>query len=148
EMLWRPEKISETMQTPQRRRIGDLLLDYTIPSTLSAIGDDRLAWLRTLSFQWSDHELCVVHAGPDDVRQVISPDTADHDLERIYGPLRSTRVVYGHIHRPYVRPLSTFVVANSGSVGMPYDGDTRASYLLIDGDRLAIRRVEYDLERE
>jgi hypothetical protein len=39
-------------------------------------------------------------------------------------------------------------VANSGSVGLTWDGDPRASYLLIDGSRLEIRRVEYPVERD
>ena len=39
-------------------------------------------------------------------------------------------------------------VANSGSVSQSYDGDTRASYLVIDGESVAIRRVAYDVEGE
>jgi hypothetical protein len=36
---------------------------------------------------------------------------------------------------------------NSGSVGLPYDGDWRASYLLLEDGVPSIRRVAYDLER-
>jgi predicted phosphodiesterase len=57
-------------------------------------------------------------------------------------------VVYGHIHRPYVRRLAGMTVANTGSVSQSYDGDRRASYLVIDGERISIRRVEYDVEKE
>jgi diadenosine tetraphosphatase ApaH/serine/threonine PP2A family protein phosphatase len=39
-------------------------------------------------------------------------------------------------------------IANTGSVSLSYDGDPRASYLLLDGPNVTIRRVEYDLERE
>ena len=39
-------------------------------------------------------------------------------------------------------------VANTGSVSQSYDGDTRASYLLMDGEGVTIRRVEYDVESE
>ncbi len=39
-------------------------------------------------------------------------------------------------------------VANTGSVSQSYDGDTRASYLVIDGEHLTIRRVEYDVQSE
>jgi hypothetical protein len=39
-------------------------------------------------------------------------------------------------------------ICNSGSIGSPYDGDPRASYLLIDDEKPAIRRVEYDVEKE
>jgi hypothetical protein len=40
------------------------------------------------------------------------------------------------------------VVANAGSVSLSYDGDRRAAYLLLDEGSPAIRRVEYDLQRE
>ena len=56
--------------------------------------------------------------------------------------------VYAHIHRPYIRSVSGMIVANTGSVGLPYDGDRRAAYLLLDGSEPSIRRVEYDVDRE
>lgn len=52
---------------------------------------------------------------------------------------------------PYPPPVRSVVgdltVANSGSVGLPYDGDIRSSYLLVDEGRAAVRRVEYDIDR-
>lgn len=39
-------------------------------------------------------------------------------------------------------------VANTGSVSLSYDGDLRASYLVVDGQNVSVRRVEYDRERE
>lgn len=40
------------------------------------------------------------------------------------------------------------IVANSGSVSLPYDGDRRAAYLLLDDGDPSIRRVEYDVDAE
>jgi diadenosine tetraphosphatase ApaH/serine/threonine PP2A family protein phosphatase len=40
------------------------------------------------------------------------------------------------------------VLINTGSVGLPYDGDSRASYLMLEGSTPSIRRVEYNLEKE
>ena len=37
---------------------------------------------------------------------------------------------------------------NTGSVSLSYDGDPRASCLVLDEDQPTIRRVEYDLDRE
>jgi diadenosine tetraphosphatase ApaH/serine/threonine PP2A family protein phosphatase len=76
------------------------------------------------------------------------PDASDRELLDTYNDLKAAIVVYGHIHRPYVRYLPSLTVANAGSVGLPYDGDTRASYVLIDSGKPNIRRIEYDLERE
>ena len=39
-------------------------------------------------------------------------------------------------------------MANSGSVGLPHDGDRRASYLLLDDGQASIGRVEYDVDIE
>jgi putative phosphoesterase len=148
EMLWMPHRVSETLQAPQLHRIRDLVLTHTIPATLNAIGDERLAWLRALPRRWSDGDLSVVHARPDDVWQITHANASDEELERVYAPLRSKVVVYGHIHQPYIRRLFTFAVANSGAVSLSYDGDRRATYALLDDDRIEIRRVEYDVEEE
>src|SRR5207253_3156404 len=37
-------------------------------------------------------------------------------------------------------------MVNVGSVGQPRDGDWRACYVLLQGDRVTFRRVEYDVE--
>ena len=39
-------------------------------------------------------------------------------------------------------------IANSGSVGSPFDGDPRASYLLLESGRAEVVRVQYEVERE
>lgn len=76
-------------------------------------------------------------------------DTADDaELESTYKTLNAEIIVYCHVHRLFVRQVGRVTVCNCGSVGMPYDGDPRSSYLLIDGGNPVIRRVEYDVEKE
>jgi len=76
------------------------------------------------------------------------PEADDAQLISTYRPCGTSLVVYAHIHRPYVRRVGGLTVANSGSVGSPFDGDPRAAYLLIDAGRPQVVRVEYDVERE
>ena len=76
------------------------------------------------------------------------PDADNRTVAKVYEVLGARLSVYGHIHRPFVREMAGPTVANSGSVGMPYDGDPRASYLLIENRRVSVRRVEYDVEQE
>jgi hypothetical protein len=57
-------------------------------------------------------------------------------------------VIYGHVHQAFVRRLTDGAfVCNTGSVGLPKDGDT-ASYLLIDrigpDHTFRIPRVPFD----
>ena len=95
------------------------------------------------------HErFALVHARPDTAWRAPMDNAADGDLQSTYGGLGRSTVVYGHIHRPYIRSVGGVMVANSGSVGLPHDGDRRAWYLLLDDARPSIRRVEYDVDRE
>jgi predicted phosphodiesterase len=89
-----------------------------------------------------------MHAAPGNLWEAPMPDAEDDALRSTYGGLEAGLVVYGHIHRPFVRIMRGLTVANSGSVGLPYDGDRRLSYLLIEEGVPAVRRVAYDLERE
>jgi diadenosine tetraphosphatase ApaH/serine/threonine PP2A family protein phosphatase len=97
--------------------------------------------------------MALVHASPESLWRAPAPEATDAELESCYESLRRPIVVYGHIHRPYIRsfaspPFREGLIANTGSVGLPYDGDRRASYLLVDESRPTIRRVEYSVETE
>jgi len=158
EMCWAPHLVSETLQAPALHRIRDLVLSHTIPRTLEEIGDERLAWLKRLPLRWTNGDVAVVHAGPDDPWRFTPPTATDDDLERVYGVLEAQVVVFGHIHVPFVRRLSrsgvasaqaaALTIANAGAVGQSFDGDTRASYAVVDGQDVEIRRVAYDRDQE
>ena len=114
-------------------------------ATRALIGSDRLDWLRTLPLEWRGEGVALVHAAPGDLWKLVGINTSDDALRKIYGPLGEPVAVYCHIHQAYVRELDGLTVANSGSAGAPYDGDTRLSYLVIENGRPAIRRVDYDV---
>ena len=147
EMLWNPDRVADQFRSPALQCWREIV-SRTIVATVDAIGDERLNWLRALPGRWSGNGLTVVHAGPDDFWRSPPADATDEELASTYGPLGTRRVVYGHIHRPFVRRLPAFTLVNSGSVSLSYDGDPRAVYALVDDDRVTIRRVEYDVERE
>ena len=112
------------------------------------LGCDRLEWLQSLPIGWRGHKLAVVHARPNDVWSITTGDAGDDELARVFGVLDAPRVVYGHIHNPFVRQLPEFVLANAGCLSLSYDGDPRAAYAVVDDDAITIRRVAYDVERE
>jgi putative phosphoesterase len=112
------------------------------------VGDERSAWLQALPMDWHHEDgIGLVHAVPGDLWQAVQPETDDAELRAIYGPLGEAIAVYCHIHRPYVREIGDLTVANSGSVGLPFDGDQRPSYLLVEDGHVHVRRVDYDVER-
>ena len=149
ELLWRPEqRAAQERAMPRLRELLRLLFDAYAPVTSRWLGDERVAWLRQLPAEHREHDLALVHASPDDLWRAPLPDAEAATLIATYGDCDADTVVYGHIHRPYVRELDQFTVANAGSVGSPFDGDPRASYLLVSGGDTQIVRVEYDIERE
>ena len=148
EMLWMPEQVTRYVPGGQFEPLRNRVLTEAIPFLLREIGEERLAWLRNLPKRWTDGELTVMHAGPDNVWQSPWADASDEELEACYGSLACRIVAYGHIHHAFVRRLPQFTVANSGALSFSYDGDRRAAYLVIDGDNIVVRRVDYDIEEE
>jgi len=122
-------------------------------ATRSMLGEERIAWLRSLARVQIQGPMALLHASPESPWRAPTPEATDAELESVYGPLGQPVAVYAHIHRPYIRNVPNpqvreRLVVNTGSVGLSYDGDRRASYLLLDGPSPTIRRVEYDVEKE
>lgn len=119
-------------------------------ATREALGEERLAWLRQLPRIKIQEAFALVHASPDSCWRAPAQDATDEELNAVYGSLGKPIVVFGHTHRPSVRNIDSHLklLINTGSVGLSYDGDPRASYLLLDDNIPSIRRVEYDVEKE
>jgi len=116
--------------------------------TREALGEERIAWLGALPRVFIHPPIALVHASPASAWRSPFAGATDAELESTYKQLGQAITVYGHIHQPFVRDVANFTVINTGSVSQSYDGDPRASYLLIDNGTPKIRRVEYDIERE
>ncbi len=149
EMLVRPDSLHEfAANSPPQFASMWSAIEEQAAWTREALGPERLAWLSTLPQVHREGHLVVVHASPDSRWRAPAPEAGEDELQQIYGPLGGKFVVYGHVHRSYVRQIGVMTVANSGSVSLAYDGDPRASYLLLDEGKPSIRRVEYDLQKE
>ena len=89
-----------------------------------------------------------VHGSPiSDVRS-FAPDPDDEEDAEMLGGVSDARLDYGNTHLHFRRRSADGAVEliNPGSVGMPFDGDTRAAYALVRPDgTIEHRRVEYDM---
>ena len=153
EMLWAPERLAEVAVTHSKLVPILAAFQEMIPITRASLGEERLHWLERLPHVHWEGVISVVHASPRDLWRAPLPSATDAELESTYAGLRAQIVVYAHIHRPFIRRVGGFTeegftVANTGSVSLSYDGDRRASYLVIDGQAVTVRRVEYDIEDE
>jgi predicted phosphodiesterase len=155
EMLWAPEELREFASTSPTFEWVLRAVEEIIPETCARLGEYRLRWLKTLPYVERRAGLALVHASPNDVWRAPLPDASDEELRKSFAGLDAPIAIYAHIHRSYVRELPEMTVANTGSVSLSYDGDARASYLVVDETRVSadeakvwIRRVEYDMDRE
>lgn len=116
--------------------------------------DDDRAFLAGLPFLWRreapEGDLVVVHAAPWSISDVIRPDAPAHEVRRVFEESGAAALVYGHIHQAYVRSFEGKLLVNAGSVGIPFDGDWRASFVTLvpsgNGWSATLRRVAYDRE--
>ncbi len=95
-------------------------------------------------------QIQAAHASTVGDRTGIYPSTPDSRLAALI-PNEAQVFLVGHTHQPLVRTLANTLVVNTGSVGLPFDGDTRAAYAEItiqNGTWQAdIIRITYDVER-
>jgi predicted phosphodiesterase len=94
--------------------------------------------------------LRLLHGVPGNFFIGFRPDAPEEWAVSHLAGVPEGTVAGGHTHCAMVRHFGQWQVVNSGSVGAPYDGDTRASYALLTGDasgwRGEVRRVAYDLD--
>ncbi len=153
EMLFRPDSLTEfASQTPEMQPLLATIQEMAL-ATSEMLGEERLAWLSGLPRVHMHGAMALVHASPESLWRAPAPEASDAELEAVYSPLGQKIAVYAHVHRSYIRSLtradgSEMLVINTGSVSLSHDGDRRAAYLLLDGSKATIRRVEYDVDRE
>jgi len=125
--------------------------------TVSKLGTSDLTYMKELptEIQTEVHGISIhaFHATPDSLFDVIPPSADDEVLkERFMSTSDSQIYIYAHIHKPYIRYVNGRVIMNIGSVGLPFDGSTRASYAMVEIEEnrrfsTSIERVSYDLEK-
>ncbi len=153
EMLFRPESLEEFAGQSSAPPSLWTAIRQMAAATRAMLGEERVAWLRGLARIQIQDPMALLHGSPESPWRAPPPEATDAELESVYRPLNQPIAVYAHIHRPYIRNVPSpqvreRLVVNTGSVSLSYDGDRRASYLLLDGASPTIRRVEYDVEKE
>lgn len=143
-----PESLTEfAARSPHLQRLFEVIAEMAEFSRES-LGPERIAALKDLPMTQTAGSVALMHASPVSTWLAPGAKASDNQLDSAYQTLVSRIAVYRHIHHPYIRPVGERTIANSGSVSLSYDGDARASYLLIDDNVPTIRRVQCDLAAE
>ena len=79
------------------------------------------------------------------------PDSFCTQMANLAGAKTGDVLCFGHTHLPWARTVDGVRFVNTGSVGRPKDGDSRAGYVILaltdTGVDTEFVRVEYDLAR-
>jgi predicted phosphodiesterase len=113
--------------------------DACISYQRTIIEKQHIDWLAGLPVHAHAEGIHLVHGGWNDPIDEYLEPTPEY-FSRVNGAFFAS----GHTHKARVCVFSGKTYCNPGSVGMPRDGDPRASYALFDGASFSIRRVSYD----
>lgn len=124
----------------------------------SELGAEEARWIEALPFSLTSEAapgLRLVHGTPRSTREGIGPWLSDRRLGEHWAEVEEPVLVCAHTHRPLLREVRGGLVVNVGSVGLPFNGDRRAQYAVLEapseepgaGWRVELRPVAYDHER-
>ena len=138
--VWITGDVQGVAAPQDRAELEDLAAEHSIT-------DDDARWLLSLPLgHTGPGSILLVHGTPHSPFEGAAPDGPPEDFAPFEN--HAALVVCAHVHKAFVRRLSGgTLVCNTGSVGLPMDGDT-ASYLVLDSDgpELTLRhqRVAFD----
>ena len=103
------------------------------------------------TFQEDDLRIEAYHGSPrDPLNEYVFPGTPEFILKSMIEFANADVLLLGHTHIPLDFKFDSRCLFNPGSVGQPRDGDSRASYAILnihEGNvELKIRRVDYDID--
>lgn len=117
------------------------------------LSSDDVDFLASLPLLWtgegvSGRKLAFAHATPWSSHPPVMPDAPDDALTQLLTAAHADALLYGHIHRAYLRVVTGKQVACIGAVGIPADGDPRPCFAIAEdscaGWTVTHVRVDYD----
>jgi predicted phosphodiesterase len=82
------------------------------------------------------------HATPRSDEEIVTDATTDDKIQSFLAGVGARLVVGGHTHMQQRRGR----YVNAGSVGMPYEGEVAAFWLLVDDGEPAFRKTSFDVD--
>lgn len=103
---------------------------------------ENVEWLSRSSRMLRRGDISMAHGGWND----FTDEYIYKAEEPYFEGLEGTLFLSGHTHIQTVQTFSNGkTYCNPGSVGQPRDGDSRAAFAVVDGGRVSLMRVEYDI---
>ncbi|HZD88033.1 MAG TPA: metallophosphoesterase family protein [Gaiellaceae bacterium] len=110
-----------------------------IEEARSKLSEEQIAFLHGLPATVRMGDVLYCHASPRNDVDIFTERTPDERIAFLFEGLDASVVVCGHTHTQFERTVAGLRVINAGSVGMPYEEEPGA-YWLLD---LVHRRTPY-----
>jgi putative phosphoesterase len=85
------------------------------------------------------------HGSPRSDEEIITAVSPEERLAPMLEGVAERTVVCGHTHHQFARAVLGRRLLNAGSVGMPYEDEPAAYWLLIEDGEPALQRTAYDI---
>jgi len=114
---------------------------------------DVVSYLRSLPQESrltiEGQRIVLVHGSPEGMSDGLTAFTPEARLVALAKKAQADVLLAGHTHGAFSRAAEKMMVINPGSVGRPFDGDPRASFMIVDitckGVDVKTHRVAYDM---
>ena len=117
-----------------------LVPEPLVEETRGRLSEGEIAFLHELPEAQLIGEVLYCHASPRNDVDIFTERTPEEQIAFLFDGLDVPTVVCGHTHMQYERTVGGVHVVNAGSVGMPYEEEPGA-YWLLD---LVHRRTPYE----
>ncbi len=100
-----------------------------------------------IELQFEKKRLLLVHGSPTGIANYLYPDTSTFYIESLLRENMVDIIVCGHTHQPMIVETKEGFILNPGSVGVPNNSESTASYLIVEFDKapfFTLKQVEYD----
>jgi putative phosphoesterase len=114
--------------------------EEVVEAARAKLSEDEIAFLHELPETQQVGDVLYCHASPRNDVDIFTERTPEERIAFLFEGLGVPTVVCGHTHTQYERRVAGVRVVNAGSVGMPYEEEPGA-YWLLDLDH---RRTPYD----
>jgi predicted phosphodiesterase len=142
--LWIRGNGERWLTDPDTELMNPVALE-AVESAKEALGEQLVADLAALPTSARRGDTLICHGSPKSDIRSFMPEPQEDEPELLEG-VTATTLIFGHTHLPLHRETGQGIeLINPGSVGLPFDGDQRASYVRLYPDgSIEHRRVPYD----
>jgi putative phosphoesterase len=109
---------------------GGLVPEPLVEATRSKLSEEDIAFLHDRPEAQQIDDVLYCHASPRNDVDIFTERTPEERIAFLFEGLDVPTVVCGHTHTQYERTVAGVHVVNAGSVGMPYEEEPGAYWLL------------------